>query len=192
MGIHKFDPSNSRMLISRERKKILNPSKIKYLFKGNMIKICDLGCGNGFFAIPICRWLKGRGEVIGVDISDQMLKELGIRARKMGVDNLILKRSDEYTIPLSSKSMDIVFMACVLHEVKSARRFLSEAKRILKDNGKLIVIDWKRIQTPSGPPLKIRIGKRKAIDYLKGAGFKEIEELNLYPYHYVLIGKRDN
>ncbi len=190
MGIQKFDPSNSRMLISRERKKILNPSKIKYLFTGNKIKVCDLGCGNGFFAIPICRWLRGKGEVIGVDISDQMLRELGMHARKMGIDNLILKRSDEYMIPLSSKSMDIVFMACVLHEVKSARRFLSEAKRILKDDGKLIVIDWKRRRTQGGPPLKIRIGKRKAIDYLKRAGFKGIEGVNLYPYHYVLIGKK--
>ncbi len=190
MGIHKFDPSNSRMLISRERKKILSPSKIRYLFKGNMIKVCDLGCGNGFFAIPICRWLRGRGEVIGVDISDEMLKELGMRAGKMGVKNLILKRSDEYMIPLLSRSMDIVFMACVLHEVKSARRFLSESKRILKDDGKLIVIDWKRMRTQGGPPLNVRIGKRKAIDYLKRVGFKEIEGVDLYPYHYVLIGKK--
>lgn len=191
MSIHKFDPSNSNILISSERKKFLNPLKIKGLFNANTRMVCDLGCGNGFFTIPICRWLDGKGKVFAVDISEQMLEELGLRAKKLGIRNLIIRSSGENKIPISNKTMDIVFMACVIHEVKNPYKFLLEAKRILKDRGRVIVIDWKKMRMNEGPPYNVRIGKKKAMAYLKMAGFKDIEEMDLYPYHYVLIGRYD-
>ena len=57
---------------------------------------------------------------------------------------LVALKSEETKLPVDDKSVDMVLMVFVLHEVHHPIDFLKEVKRILRPSGKLIVIDWEK------------------------------------------------
>lgn len=108
-------------------------------------RILDLGCGNGrlfeLFSTQD-RFASGKKDIdyIGVDFSEKLIQ---IAKRKYGnhfqvADILILPFSDNY--------FDSVWSIAVLHHIPSdklRKRALSEIRRVLKPNGRVIVTFWK-------------------------------------------------
>ena len=60
---------------------------------------------------------------------------------------------------------------------------------MLKSQGRLIDLDWKKESMEIGPPLDIRFDKQKAMDMIRSANF-EIETIKNLQYHYLIIAKR--
>jgi ubiquinone/menaquinone biosynthesis C-methylase UbiE len=183
--VHKFDVKKAGILDDPERVKILNPAIIleKLGLTKEMI-IADLGCGTGFFSIPVARRVK---KVFALDIQEEMLDILREKIKKEKITNIEVILSGESYIPLSDKSVDILLMANVFHELEDKLSLLKEVKRVLKINGRLMIIDWKKIEMDFGPPFQERLYEKEVIDTCYGNGFMLLESSNIGPYNYLLI-----
>jgi ubiquinone/menaquinone biosynthesis C-methylase UbiE len=146
----------------------------------------DLGCGDGFFALPAARLVGSAGKVYGIDISSQAIDRIRRKAENEGLSNLeLITGKAEETVPCSSCA-DIVFFGDVLHDFQDPTRVVSNARRIVKPNGKLANLDWKKTPTDIGPPNAIRFDEATAISLIESAGFKVESVSKSGKYHYLI------
>lgn len=182
-----FDPKNKDKLDNPERRKLLPPEEIllKSGLKENDI-LADIGCGIGYFSIPAAKIVGNNGKVFAIDISTEMLDELKYRLESSNITNIVLLQNKGNTIPLEDNLVDFALISNVLHEVDNKTKFLSEIRRILKDGGKLVLIDWLNIETGDGPPLHERLSSNQIETLLHKANFvihsKEIISEKFYYY----------
>ncbi len=149
----------------------------------------DLGCGDGFFAVPAARIVGETGRVLALDISLEPVKMLRERAEREGLTNI------ETTIGPAEKTLiceacaDFVFFGIDLHDFAYPNLVLKNAHTMLKPDGRLVDVDWKKIETPFGPPLNIRFDEDKAAGLITEAGFTILETRQLLPWHYMILAK---
>lgn len=188
---HKFDVERIQRLDSEERKKILRIDVFLELIDPYLcnteISYVDLGCGVGYFTLPVARRLKETGKVYAVDIQKGMLEELERRASNEGLTNVQTILSEENHIPLPDSLAHIANMGNLFHELQDPKVHLEEVKRILKPEGVLILIDWERMEAPIGPPIDRKISSEDAIESLKEAGFSEIQKKDLFDFNYCIL-----
>jgi ubiquinone/menaquinone biosynthesis C-methylase UbiE len=79
-----------------------------------------------------------------------------------------------------------VFIGIALHDFKDPLKVLQNAKRALKTSGRLINLDWKKEQTPVGPPVEIRFSEAEAASLIERAGYNVVSVEDSGPYHYVI------
>jgi len=107
------------------------------------MKVLDLGCGNG----RLYETLKDKGvEYTGIDISENLIaiakKNYSFCASPSHTQFLI---GDGLALPFENNSFDIIYSIAVFHHLPSRAlriQFLKEAKRVLKKDGKIILIVW--------------------------------------------------
>ncbi|MCC7043819.1 MAG: ArsR family transcriptional regulator, partial [Acidobacteria bacterium] len=96
----------------------------------------DLGCGTG----PLLPLLSSSvRQVIGVDGSDEMLA--AARSRTSHLPNVDLRRGSLEALPIDDGTLDAAVMMLVLHHLPSPAAALSEACRVLKPGGRLLIVD---------------------------------------------------
>jgi ubiquinone/menaquinone biosynthesis C-methylase UbiE len=150
----------------------------------------DVGCGEGFFALPAARLVGAGGIIYGLDISPEAIKSLRERASREGLTNLRLKVGKAEDTVLCEACADFVFFGIVLHDFDKPVRVLTNAARMLKPEGRLVNLDWRKESTALGPPLQIRFSQEEAIGLIEAGGFRvqKIKESGLY--HYLVIARR--
>lgn len=149
----------------------------------------DLGCGNGFFALPAARLVGAEGKVYGLDADDELIAELQRRANEDGLQNLSLTVGRGEDTVLFEKRADIAFMGNVLHDFDEPARVLVNARQMLKPDGVLADVDWKDEPSPVGPPMNIRFSADKAERMIEAAGFIADRSENVGLYHYLIIAR---
>ena len=99
--------------------------------------VLDVGCGTG---AHLDLYQKARCESFGIDLSPAMLKV----AKKKLHDRANLHMGDASQMPYRDRTFDLVVLSMALHQVPSAIRSaeIKESKRILKKNGRILVIDY--------------------------------------------------
>jgi ubiquinone/menaquinone biosynthesis C-methylase UbiE len=182
--MHKFDPKSVGKLDSPERRKELPPQETLERFGLRNIggtTFLDIGCGIGYFTVPAAQILTG-GNVIGIDVLDEMLEHAWERCDEL--TNIDFRKSEPCSFPVDDNSVDIAFMANVLHEVEDKVKYLLEVKRVLKVEGELYIIEWEKRKMEQGPPVEHRLGNDEVRLMCEKAGFKEAVEVevskNLY------------
>jgi len=98
--------------------------------------VADLGCGSGTVAEQIAPWV---GKVIGVDSSAAMLKAAGRRVGELR--NVELRHGDLTATPIDDRACDAVLLLLVLSYVPDPRPVLAEMARILKPDGRAVIVD---------------------------------------------------
>ncbi len=178
-----FNPENHARLSSDERRKLIPPEKVLSLMniKANDV-LLDAGAGTGYFAIPAATYVGESGKVIAADISQQMLGLLKQQLPASAPVELLLCSAD--SIPLPQKSVDKILMAFVLHEVDHPAAYLKMLSNILKDDGKIFIVEWSPVESPMGPPLHERMSQNDIEKYFAEAGFKlsRFETINDFQY----------
>lgn len=168
---HRFDPKHVAKLTNPERRKLLPPDEILApLSIQAQDVVADIGCGPGFFTIPAAQITDGT--VYGVDVEPQMLDYLKEHAAEAGVSNVETVQSDAEHIQLPDSSVDKLFYAFVLHEVADLQQGIDEMKRILRPDGKVLVLEWEKKETESGPPVEERLDAHELESQLQKAGFR--------------------
>lgn len=182
---HKFDVRDVEILESPERLQFLNPDVIlDKVGLGREMILADLGCGTGYFTIPASRRVK---KVFALDIQQGMLDILRDKIEKQNISNIEAILSEEARIPLPDSSVDILLMGNVFHELEDRDSILKEAKRILSGNGKLAIVDWKKIEMDFGPPVEERLTAEEVISICGDNGFEVLEQSDAGLYNYLLI-----
>lgn len=183
-GGHKFHVDRRTYLDSDERKSYLDARAILRAFGvGEGMRIADIGAGTGFFTLPASELVGSAGHVDAVDLSPEMLGDLQARLPRVGVRNVTAVRSTEDRIPLADGSVDLAFLACVLHELDGPGTLL-ECRRIVRPGGRLAIVDWKKEDMAFGPPTEHRLAESEAKAFLADAGFAPTRTFEAGPYHY--------
>ncbi|UYM82704.1 class I SAM-dependent methyltransferase [Heyndrickxia coagulans] len=170
MSHHRFDPEKASLLLNPERKEKLPPDQILALLelkKGDIV--ADLGSGNGFFSIPIAQ--KTETTVYAVDIEPKMLDGLKAYASQEGVTTIRPIVSDLTEMAIANQAVDKIFSSLVMHEISDLEKAIQEMRRILRPNGKLLILDWEAVDMNEGPPLSVRIPSDKLKAVFEGQGF---------------------
>ncbi|HEX6798984.1 MAG TPA: methyltransferase domain-containing protein [Ktedonobacterales bacterium] len=185
---HKFDPREKHLLLSDEREAALQPEKLlRKLGLRAGDTMADIGCGPGFFTLPAARIVGRNGIVLAGDIQGEMLTSVRGRAHEAELGNVRVVKTSETEIPLPAESFDFVLLAFVLNELEHRATFLHRAARLLKPTGRVVVLEWERAETPSGPPLEDRVSRDELVEDALAAGLKVKDdgELGDGQYYYV-------
>ena len=168
----KFPYEYRDVLISEDRRKAVDPERlVSQLPIERDHMVADIGCGNGFFTLPLARYLTS-GKVFAVDISEVMLRELKDRVSEAGLENVEVVQSQEAEIPIEVQSMDGIFSAFMFHETLDSRGFLHLIKGLMKPGGWLALLEWHKQEMEDGPPFKDRIEEEDCLAHLQDAGFQ--------------------
>lgn len=139
-------------------------------------RILDLCCGtfsNGFNIAKKNEHCK----IMGVDISEKMLGVANRKIKKAGLNNVYLKKADATNTKLPDKSFDYIIIGLVLHECSPELRegILKEAYRVLKDNGKMIILEWEKSESLMR---RIKYAPLYAAEIMNCEAFKQFFECN--------------
>ena len=85
------------------------------------------------------------------------------KGEEKGLKNMKGILASDFKYPINDKEIDFVLLVTVFHEIDEKEVLLKEISRILKDIGRLCIIEFKKEVTPFGPPLDHRISYEDVI-----------------------------
>jgi ubiquinone/menaquinone biosynthesis C-methylase UbiE len=163
------------------RRFLHNPEAIVGPYIKPGMSVLEVGCGVGYFSIPMATMVGEKGKVIAVDLQFQMLEMLKRRAEKAGVaDHIELIKCEQDRLGIDVEA-DFALVFAMLHEVPDQARLLGEMSNCLKDGGKLLLAE---------PPIHVTVKKfEKEVSVAQEVGFKMIERPRVRWSHAALLGK---
>lgn len=147
--------------------------------------VADIGTGSGYFAFPIA---KKAAKVIAIDIDQRFLDYIehkkqtqktgaNIEARLTGSDSAGLK-------PLEA---DIVLIVDTYHHIENRVDYFKKLKSALRKGGTLVIVDFKKEETPVGPKVEMRIAEDQVQAELKSAGYIIVSaDREMLPYQFII------
>jgi len=155
------------------------------------MKIADLGCGSlGKFSFKMSNLVGRRGKIYAVDILKPVLATINRRIEQDQVENIETVWSDIEIFgatKIEASSLNIAVLINTLYQSFKKEAMLRESNRMIKKDGRLMIVEWKEISSPLGPPLNQRIKKDNIISIANTLGLELIEEFEAGEYHYGLI-----
>lgn len=188
---HKFDVKKKHKLDNAERRKILPPFEILTgieLREGDVM--ADIGCGIGYFTFPASEIVGKSGKVFAMDISSEMLEEVNKKVEENNVSNIVTVQTEENDFKVLAKTATIAFISNVLHETEDKEKFLDEVYKILKNNGRIAIIEWEKVESEFGPPTEHRLCEEYVQDLLKAKGFRNINTKKVGEHFYTVTGEK--
>ena len=156
------------------------------------MRVVDLGTGSGFYTIEAAKKVGPRGRVYAVDVQQDLLDKLKNSAGLAGLHNIEVVWGNVEKIggtKLREGIADRIILSNTLFQIEPADRenLALETKRLMKQGGKLLVVDW-----DSGTPLspKNLVPKMLAEGIFQKAGFILEKSFDAGDHHYGIIFKK--
>jgi len=170
----------------------LHPKEIlKQIGIHDNMNIADFGCGNGYFSIPMAK-IAEQGRVYALDIMKDTLEAVRSKAKLRNILNIETVHCNleiSNGSKLNNKSIDLVLLRNILFQSQKKSQIIQEAKRVLKDNSRLVLIEW--IKDSSLAPKDCwLISKEEAQQLVKLEGFDFEKELEIDNHHYGLVFRK--
>jgi SAM-dependent methyltransferase len=105
------------------------------------VEVADLGCGEGYLTIEAAQWAR---KVYAIDHSSDVLARAKAMATRRRAKNIVWKRGELEKVPLADASVDIAIASQALHHAKEPAKALSEAWRILRPGGRVLILDLRQ------------------------------------------------
>jgi len=150
--------------------------------------IVDVGAGTGFFSRAFAERLK-LSTVYACDVSETMIAWMQLNVVP-NYPEIVPTKSDESVLPLEDGIADLAFMINLHHELEDPSRMLAEIFRILKSDGEVFVVDWKKAPMPDGPPESVRCHWEEVRDQLMRIGFGDVSAFEDLPKHFLVTGHK--
>jgi ubiquinone/menaquinone biosynthesis C-methylase UbiE len=149
----------------------------------------DVGCGDGFFALPAARIVGKEGRVYALDFDAESISSLEEKASRGNLKNVETRIGNAEDNVFCESCADIVFFGIVLHDFYDPAKVLKNASKMIKPSGRLVDLDWKKQPMNFGPPENIRFSEDEAARLIFKAGFKIEQRREAGPFHYVITAK---
>jgi len=154
--------------------------------------LLDVACGEGRFSIPASKIVGREGRVYAFDASGKRLAVLREAIAERGIANIEALLGDvTEQISVDDDSVDVCLMANVFHELVEdgvIKGEMGEIRRVLKPDGVLAIVDFKKdVERPPGPPLSVRLDPGEAETVVRQYGFERVRAVEVGPYHYLIL-----
>ena len=154
--------------------------------------VLDLGSGAGIDCFLAAREVGPAGQVIGVDMTPDMLERARTTAGRVGAGNVEFRLGEIEHLPVADASVDCVISNCVVNLSPDKTGVFREALRVLRPGGRLVVSDLV-LTGPLAPELRRDValyvgcvaGALPEAEYLQAirdAGFARVEVLSRSGY----------
>ena len=139
--------------------------------------VADIGAGTGFFTLLLAEQVGPHGRVYAVDIAAEFLAAIRRRAEAAGLRNVVTVRCPENEVALPPESIDLAFICDTYHHFADPVAYMRSVRRALRPGGRLVVIDFERIEgrSPAWILKHIRAGREQVIAEIRQAGFEPID-----------------
>jgi len=178
----------------------LEPERIVKLFglkSGD--HVADFGAGHGYFTMALARSVGNEGKVWAIDIQKPVLDIIRSRAKTehlLNIEYVWADLEEPGRSGLAERFMDFVVIGNILFQAGRRDIVLREAWRVLREGGRLAMIEWGQDLNPEisrygvGPPRELRIKKEDGRALAIQAGFEFDREFAAGPHHYGLLFKK--
>ncbi|MEA1963373.1 MAG: class I SAM-dependent methyltransferase [Patescibacteria group bacterium] len=155
------------------------------------MQVADLGCGTlGHFVFPLAKIVGKHGKVYAVDILRIALDTIDRRIKVEGSKNIETVWSNLEIFKatkIESSSLDAAMLLNTLYLSHKRVEIIRESVRMLKQGGKLMIVEWQNTNIPFGPPMGERVKEDSLIHGAGKFGLKFINEFIAGQYHYGVI-----
>ncbi len=150
-----------------------NPILIAGLKSGETV--LDLGCGGGIDCFLAAEKVGEKGNVIGIDMTREMIKLARDNAREYNSTNIEFRLGEIEHLPITDNSIDVVISNCVINLSTDKQTVFDEIYRVLKKGGRLAITD---IIAATELPEEIKKDLEKYTGCVAGAA--SLDELETY------------
>lgn len=179
-------------LIRETREEEERPSEVmrQLNLKPGMV-VCDMGCGNGFYALLMAQEVGPEGKVLAVDIQREMLHLLELRSKDQGIHNVQPILSTLVDPKLPNNSVDLLLMVDVYHEFSHPQQMLAGIRESLKPNGLIALLEY-RAEDPTVPikPLH-KMSKRQILKEYTANGLRLAKQYDELPWQHLMFFERE-
>lgn len=138
--------------------------------------VLDFGCGAGDYAVKAATEVGADGMVYAVDKWPEVMERIKERAEEKQLKNLfpVLTDITDSPLPLKPNSIDVCFLITVLHIPWISKDYtclLKELKRVIKTDGRIIVINCNKKPMSFGPPIHMRLSPEDTDQAMHTFGF---------------------
>jgi ubiquinone/menaquinone biosynthesis C-methylase UbiE len=154
--------------------------------------VCDMGCGNGFYTLPLAKLVGEGGKVVAVDIQREMLLLLKDRAAAESLSNIELVHGTIVDPQLKPGTVDLVLMVDVYHEFSHPEQMLQAIRASLKPGGRVALVEF-RAEDRSVPIKKLhKMSKQQILKEFEPNGFQLVEEFDKLPWQHLMFFERES
>jgi cyclopropane fatty-acyl-phospholipid synthase-like methyltransferase len=146
--------------------------------------IIDIGAGTGYIEFKIN---EPSVKMIAADVDDRFIDYMNKRIESEKAINITTRKAEYDVPPVSEKEADIVFMIDVYHHIENRVGYFQLVKKGLKDNGSLVIVDFKKGDFEHGPPNEMKLHQNEVIAEMKKAGLNlVVQDTTSLEYQYLL------
>ncbi len=118
---------------------VANPLSLQPLAKGE--RVVDVGSGAGFDSFVAAHQVGATGEVVGVDMTEEMLAKSRSTVRTLGLANVEFREGLAEALPVEDGWADVVISNGVINLCADKKATFSEIYRVLRPGGRLQFAD---------------------------------------------------
>jgi ubiquinone/menaquinone biosynthesis C-methylase UbiE len=153
--------------------------------------IADIGSGIGYFSLPLALHVGATGAVYAVDVHENILKRLAHDAHEQGIENITTLKADaeqDGGVPLRDETVDMVVIINTLFQAGDHNVMMTEAKRILKPTGMLVIVEWSDSFEGLGPISSHVVSRENVVQLSAELGLSHVRDIgNTGSHHYGLV-----
>jgi ubiquinone/menaquinone biosynthesis C-methylase UbiE len=157
--------------------------------KDNM-QVADFGTGSGAYAIAAAKAMHGTGKVYAIEVQQELLTRLEHHCADEHLGNVAYIWGNIEVLggtKMRDGSCDVVIVSNVLFQAPDKKIIIAEARRVLRDGGTLLVIDWTASFNNMGPTAEQVFSESAARALIEGQSFVFVRSLSAGNYHYGLV-----
>ncbi|MAG12745.1 hypothetical protein CL630_02960 [bacterium] len=155
--------------------------------------VAELGAGSGAYVLSTARRVGDTGIVYAIDVQKHFLDKIKNDAKLTDLTNVEVLSGDIEELGgtgLKDGFVDTAILSNTLFQFEDKSEAAREIRRILKTDGRVLVVDWSDSFGGIGPSVDAIVSKEEAHDIFKRNGFTHERDIKAGEHHYGMIFRK--